>query len=126
MNKQHAVKDTLTEAQIGRVIANLKINADASSQLIYVYPFIDTAAYGKNRSARNGAKVGAKLLRKYRAYNDAKSTQKEPFDKLKKWAIRVEGAADPVDRNFKSKESAINYANKLIAKGIGLKVEVAK
>lgn len=74
------------------LLSTIKELADASSRNIYVY------RYGKPVAVKKRIKASRRRV---------------------VWAVRVEGTSEPVPRDFRSKETAIKFAESLKSKGQG-------
>ena len=110
--------------------------ASASSKYIYIYSYSKSksatlkklvrAKEVASRSRKGGiidttsSKVNSKK-RPFYASKGARQPRHKRFipQRNTRWAIRIEGQADPLDRNFTSKETAIAFAKSLLKKGAG-------
>ncbi|MFT5168277.1 MAG: hypothetical protein ACI8P3_003518 [Saprospiraceae bacterium] len=124
-NKAHSIAH-IKLADIQEISMYVSKLADASSEIIYVYSYSKSKEKELDQLVSSGKKrlVAFTPLRKTPSLNKAKRSSTSNSYKNKIWAIRIEGQADPINRNFTTKKTAIAYAKTLLRKGVGKVIEV--
>jgi len=112
--------------------------AGTISRIIYVYSFKNPNAEATRALIPNPRLRGKKpnqtitekqvsSPKKYtpKGYENFKRSSWETVDNVrKKWAVRIEGSAKPINKVFDTSEEALTYAKVLLQKGNGKAIEV--
>ena len=119
--KSKIATTNLPDAVLGQMVSYIKGLADSSSRIIYVYP------YTQNRTSPPLVEAvgGAVRPRRSKGISDSVKSGRPSVSK-RKWAIRVEGNSNPLERNFLSEETAYEYAQRMLRRGDGKSIMVSK
>ena len=113
-----------SKRDIDTMVDRISSLADNSSKIVYVYPYTKSQVINVNTSLNQGYKMASRMhprpvVKRNRIGHPALRSSR-------RWAIRVEGHSDPIDKVFTSKEQAIRHARKLVENGHGNMLNITK
>jgi len=142
---------TISNKSLQKAIETVEKLAGSTSQIAYVYPYLDSniskvnehlnksrhvntrgSKSGKalvgSKSAKNSksgkALVGSKSVKNSKSGKSLVGAKSVKVKSKKKWAVRVEGNSAPVKKSFNSKNLAVDHAKGLLAKGKAKQIKI--